>query len=44
LGGVIVATLGAAVAFVINAFSSFAMIAALLSWRPQRPEKRLPLD
>jgi MFS family permease len=44
LGGFIVATLGIATAFIINAGSYIALIAALLAWRPQRPDRRLPRE
>jgi MFS family permease len=42
IGGVIVAAVGAAVAFIINAISYLGMIAALLWWRPQRVRSELP--
>ena len=42
LGGVIVAILGAAVAFVINAVSYLGLIATLLWWRPTRVRSELP--
>ena len=44
LGGVIVASAGAAVAFVINAMSYVALIAVLARWRPERPERLLPRE
>ena len=44
LGGIIVATAGAAVAFVINAASYVALIAALVWWDPNRPPRRLPRE
>lgn len=42
LGGVIVAAVGAAVAFIINAVSYLGIIATLVWWRPQRPRSELP--
>jgi len=42
LGGVIVASAGAAVAFVLNAMSYIALIVVLARWRPERPERLLP--
>jgi len=42
IGGVIVAALGAAAAFVINAVSYFGIIATLVWWRPKRPRSELP--
>ena len=42
IGGVIVASAGAAVAFVINAASYVALIAVLARWHPSRPERLLP--
>ena len=42
LGGLIVAWAGAAVAFVINAFSYIGMIAVLLWWRPATARSSLP--
>ena len=44
LGGLIVASAGAAVAFVINAMSYVALIAVLARWRPERPERLLPRE
>lgn len=44
LGGLIVATLGAGMAFAINAGSYVALIAGLLAWRPERAERRLPRE
>src|ERR1043165_9753854 len=44
LGGLIVASAGAAVAFVINAMSYVALIAVLARWRPDRPERLLPCE
>jgi MFS family permease len=42
IGGVIVAILGAAAAFVMNAVSYLGMIATLLWWRPARVRGELP--
>ena len=42
IGGVIVATLGVAAAFAANALSYFAIIAALLVWKPDLPLRKLP--
>jgi MFS family permease len=42
IGGVLVAAVGAAVAFVINAVSYLGIIATLAWWRPQRPRSDLP--
>ena len=42
LGGVIVAALGAAAAFVINAVSYLGILATLAWWRPKRPRSELP--
>jgi MFS family permease len=42
LGGVIVAAVGAAIAFVINAVSYLGIIATLVWWRPHRPRSELP--
>jgi MFS family permease len=42
LGGVIVAAVGAAIAFIINAVSYLGIIATLIWWRPQRPRSELP--
>jgi MFS family permease len=44
LGGVIVATAGAATAFVINALSYVTLIAVLARWRPVRPQRLLPRE
>src|SRR5882724_2469501 len=44
LGGLIVATAGAATAFVINAMSYVALIAVLARWRPVRPQRLLPRE
>lgn len=42
LGGVLVAALGAAAAFVVNAVSYLGMIGTLLWWRPVRAKSQLP--
>jgi len=42
LGGVIVAALGAAAAFIVNAVSYVGIIATLAWWRPQRARGELP--
>jgi MFS family permease len=42
LGGVLVAAVGATVAFVINAVSYLGIIATLVWWRPQRQRSALP--
>jgi MFS family permease len=42
IGGLIVAAVGAAVAFIINAVSYLGIIATLLWWRPQRIRSELP--
>src|SRR3984893_5008126 len=44
LGGLIVATVGAATAFVINAMCYVALIVVLLRWRPVRQERKLPRE
>jgi MFS family permease len=44
LGGLIVASAGAATAFVINATSYVALIVVLARWRPNRPERLLPRE
>jgi MFS family permease len=44
LGGLIVATAGAATAFVLNAASYVALIAVLARWRPARPPRLLPRE
>jgi MFS family permease len=44
LGGAIVATVGAAVAFVINALSYLPLIVVLARWRPVRPQRLLPRE
>jgi MFS family permease len=41
IGGLVVAALGAAAAFVINAGTYLVIIAALTAWRPKRTEPRL---
>ena len=42
IGGVIVAAVGAAAAFIVNAVSYLGIIATLLWWRPQRVRSDLP--
>ncbi len=42
IGGVIVAALGAAAAFIVNAVSYVGIIATLAWWRPQRARSELP--
>ncbi|RPI16178.1 MAG: MFS transporter, partial [Lysobacterales bacterium] len=42
IGGVIVAAAGAAIAFVVNAFSYLGILATLAWWRPQRARSELP--
>jgi MFS family permease len=42
LGGVIVAALGAAVAFVVNAVSYVGILATLVWWKPKRARSELP--
>jgi len=42
LGGMIVATAGAAAAFTVNAFSYLALIGVLLRWKPERQPRPLP--
>ncbi|MHB2263785.1 MFS transporter [Aliihoeflea sp. PC F10.4] len=44
IGGVIVASLGAAAAFAINAASYVGLIFVLLRWKPERAEKTLPRE
>jgi MFS family permease len=44
LGGIIVAAAGAATAFAINALSYFALIYALLRWKPEYPKNPLPRE
>lgn len=44
LGGVIVAAAGAGAAFAVNALSYVALVWALLIWRPERSERRLPRE
>jgi predicted MFS family arabinose efflux permease len=44
IGGAIVAALGAAAAFAVNAVSYVGLIAVLARWRPPRPESRLPRE
>jgi MFS family permease len=42
IGGVTVAALGTAAAFVVNAFSYLGMLVTLFRWRPRRPRSDLP--
>ncbi|MBV8836169.1 MAG: MFS transporter [Alphaproteobacteria bacterium] len=44
IGGLIVASAGAAIAFVINAASYLALIVVLARWRPVRPKRLLPRE
>lgn len=44
LGGVIVATAGAAAAFLTNALTYIALLAVLFRWRPDLPAKLLPRE
>src|SRR5581483_9007156 len=44
IGGLIVASAGAAIAFVINATSYIALLAVLARWRPVRPKRLLPRE
>ncbi|MCX7050835.1 MAG: MFS transporter, partial [Proteobacteria bacterium] len=44
IGGVIVATFGAAAAFLINTLSYLGMLATLLWWRPKREPATLPRE
>lgn len=44
IGGFIVATLGAPVAFAMNAASYLPLTAALIRWKPAYPERRLPRE
>jgi MFS family permease len=44
LGGIIVATAGAAAAFAINAVSYFPLILALLHWKPAVPQQTIPRE
>ena len=44
IGGAIVAAFGAAAAFAVNAMSYFALIAVLLRWQPELPERALPRE
>ncbi|WP_222037505.1 MFS transporter [Rhizobium laguerreae] len=44
IGGVIVAAAGAAAAFAVNTLSYFALIYALLRWRPAAPVSTLPRE
>jgi predicted MFS family arabinose efflux permease len=44
LGGVLIAALGAEAAFIVNAVSSLALIAAMLAWRRELPPSDLPRE
>lgn len=44
IGGLIVASAGAAIAFVINAASYLPLIVVLARWRPVRPKRLLPRE
>lgn len=44
IGGAIVAAAGAAAAFAVNAFSYFALIFALVRWKPAIPASTLPRE
>jgi MFS family permease len=44
LGGMIVATAGAAAAFLANAISYLGLIAVLMRWKPVEPERQLPRE
>jgi predicted MFS family arabinose efflux permease len=44
IGGVVVAVLGAAAAFLVNALSYLGMLAVMLWWRPQRTASTLPRE
>jgi MFS family permease len=44
VGGAIVAAVGAAFAFVLNAFSYLGLIVVLLRWKPTRPPQLLPVE
>ncbi|ODT06000.1 MAG: ABC transporter permease [Mesorhizobium sp. SCN 65-20] len=44
IGGIIVATAGAAAAFAVNTLSYFALIFVLFRWRPQYPKSTLPRE
>ena len=44
VGGTIVALLGAAAAFTVNAFSYIPLIYALFRWKPNRPDSNLPRE
>ncbi len=44
IGGVIVAAAGAAAAFAVNALSYFALIYALLRWKPEMRDSKLPRE
>ncbi|MFB9953067.1 MFS transporter [Rhizobium puerariae] len=44
IGGAIVAAAGAAAAFAVNSLSYFALIYALLRWRPEKQDNTLPRE
>jgi MFS family permease len=44
IGGVIVAAVGAAAAFLVNAVSYIGLIIVLMRWNPSRPERSLPRE
>lgn len=44
VGGAIVAAAGAAAAFAVNSLCYFALIAALLRWKPEKPASTLPRE
>ena len=44
IGGVIVAAAGAAAAFLVNTFSYFTLIYALLKWQPPKNQSQLPRE
>jgi predicted MFS family arabinose efflux permease len=44
IGGAIVAALGAAAAFAVNAFSYIALIFVMLRWKPDMPKSALPRE
>lgn len=44
VGGLIVASVGAAAAFCVNAVSYLSLIGALLAWKPNSPPRRLPRE
>ncbi len=44
IGGIIVASFGAAAAFAVNAMSYISLIFALSRWKPETPDNRLPRE